>query len=238
MTERFASTLLGVNTFQLRRYPGIQMGDVSRETRRAWRRRPRLSYEDAEAVAAGLSVPTVTAWESQAGADVVYEGSVARGIWVYGVTEDYFQIKNWNLEHGRPFTAQEVRAGIPVIVIGSELADRLFDNRDPIGRQVRIRDVPYRVVGVVEPQGNLFGISLDKFVVAPALSPIKRLVNPRAWSTRCSCRPPRSRNWKRPCSMPKRSCGVVGSCARPRSPISRSRRRTPSSTSGARSTRS
>ncbi len=178
MTDRFASTLLGVNTFQLRRYPGIQMGDVSRETRRAWRRRPRLSYEDADAVTAGMTVPVVTAWESQAGTDVVYDGRIARSVWTYGVTENYFKIKNWNMAHGRPFTAQEVRAGVPVVVIGNELAERLFDNRDPIGREVQIRDVPYRVVGVVESQGNLFGISLDKFVVAPALSPIKRIVNP------------------------------------------------------------
>ena len=178
MTDRFASTLLGVNTFQLRRYPGIQMGDVSAETRREWRRRPRITYDDARAVAAGLSVPAVTAWESNSRADIVYEGAVAKDIEVIGATEDYFVLKKWDLAHGRPFSPQEARAGMPVLVIGNELAERLFGSRDPIGREVKIRGNPYRVVGVVEPQGNLFGISLDKFAVAPALSPIKRLVNP------------------------------------------------------------
>ncbi|MDH5550456.1 MAG: FtsX-like permease family protein, partial [Gemmatimonadota bacterium] len=72
----------------------------------------------------------------------------------------------------------EAQAGQPVMVIGHELAERLFETRDPIGREVRIRGIPYRVIGVVETQGNLFGISLDKFAVAPALSPIKRIVNP------------------------------------------------------------
>jgi len=178
MTDRFASTLLGVNTFQLRRYPGIQMGDVSRETRREWRRRPRITYEDARAVAAGITVPAVTAWESTTSADIVYEGSVARQIQVIGATEDYFRLKKWNLEQGRPFSPQEARAGLPVLVIGSELSERLFGNLDPIGREVKIRGTLYRVIGVVEPQGNLFGISLDKFAVAPALSAVKRLVNP------------------------------------------------------------
>jgi putative ABC transport system permease protein len=178
MTDRFASTLLGVNTFQLRRYPGIQMGDVSQETRREWRRRPRITYEDARAVAAGITVPAVTAWESTTSADIVYEGSVARQIQVIGATEDYFRLKKWNLEQGRPFSPQEARAGLPVLVIGSELSERLFGNLDPIGREVKIRGTLYRVIGVVEPQGNLFGISLDKFAVAPALSAVKRLVNP------------------------------------------------------------
>jgi putative ABC transport system permease protein len=177
MTDRFASTLLGVNTFQLRRYPGIQMGDVSADTRREWRRRPRITYDDARAVTAGLSVPAITAWESTSRADIVYAGAVAKDIEIIGATEDYFRLKKWNLEQGRPFSPQEARAGMPVLVIGSELADRLFGSLDPIGREVKIRGNPYRIVGVVEPQGNLFGISLDKFAVAPALSAVKRLVN-------------------------------------------------------------
>jgi putative ABC transport system permease protein len=154
------------------------MEDVSRETRRQWRRRPRISYDDARAVAEGLTVPALTAWESYNMVDMVHEGRVAQDINVYGATEQYFQIKSWDIEQGRPFSSQEARAGQPVVVIGHELAERLFEGRDPLGREVRIRGIPYRVIGVVEPQGNIFGISLDRFAVAPALSPIKRVVNP------------------------------------------------------------
>jgi len=64
-----------------------------------------------------------------------------------------------------------------VVVLGHELADKLFEGQDPIGREVKIFDVPYRVIGVVEKQGNLFGLSLDKFAVAPASAPLKRYVN-------------------------------------------------------------
>ncbi len=178
MTERFANTLLGVNTFQLRRYPDLRVGDISRETWREWRRRPRISYDDARAVEAGISVEHLWAWESWNRGIVEYDGRVARDINLIGVTEGYFEIKNWEIAEGRPFSPQEARAGLPVTVIGQELADRLFGDLDPIGREVRIRRIPYRVVGVVESQGNLFGISLDKFAVAPALSPLKRYVNP------------------------------------------------------------
>jgi putative ABC transport system permease protein len=178
MTDRFAGSLLGVNTFQLRRYPDFQVGDISRETWREWRRRPRISYEDAEAVRASLTVPVLTAWQSVNRAEVTFEGKVARDIEIIGATDQYFAIKTWSIEEGRPFSAQEVRTGQPIVVIGNELATRLFENRDPLGREVKIRSIPYRVIGVVESQGNLFGISLDKFVVAPALSPVKRFVNP------------------------------------------------------------
>jgi len=178
MTDRFAGTLLGVNTFQLRRYPNFIMEDVSRETWREWRRRPRISYEDAEAVVTGITVPVLTAWNSASRGEVAFEGRVVRDIEVIGATEQFFAIKAWDFAQGRPFTGQENRTGQPVVVLGQELADRLFEGRDPIGREVKIRSIPYRVVGVVESQGNLFGISLDKFAVAPALSPIKRSVNP------------------------------------------------------------
>jgi putative ABC transport system permease protein len=63
-------------------------------------------------------------------------------------------------------------------VLGHDLADKLFERQDPIGAEVKLFDIPYRVIGVVEKQGNLFGLSLDKFVVAPASAPLRRFVNP------------------------------------------------------------
>jgi putative ABC transport system permease protein len=141
MTDRFASTLLGVNTFQLRRYPNFIMEDVSRETRREWRRRPRIMYDDADAVAEGMTVPVLVAWNSTSGGEVAFEGRAVRDVEIIGATEQYFQIKAWEFAHGRPFSGQEVRAGQPVVVLGQELAERLFEGRDPIGREVKIRTI-------------------------------------------------------------------------------------------------
>src|SRR5206468_330312 len=88
-----------------------------------------------------------------------------------------FRLRQFPVEQGRPFTGQEVQAGVPVLVLGHELADKLFEGQDPIGREVRIFGLPYRVIGVVEKQGNLFGLSLDKFAVAPASAPLKSYVS-------------------------------------------------------------
>jgi putative ABC transport system permease protein len=100
-----------------------------------------------------------------------------KDVQVTAATELYFEIRSLELERGRAFTAQEVQAGVPVLVLGHELADKLFEGQDPVGREVKIFDLPYRVVGVVEKQGNLFGLSLDKFAVAPATAPLKHYVN-------------------------------------------------------------
>ena len=177
MTEKFAGTLVGVNTFHLRRAPNVNF-NVDDSTWRAWRRRPRIKFADAEAVAAGLTVPVVTSWYSEDRGAVEYDGKVAKDITLEGATERYFDIMNLKIESGRPFSAQESKAGADVVVLGHDLADKLFASANPIGRTVRIHSVPYRVIGVVERQGNLLGISLDKFVVAPSLSPIQREVNP------------------------------------------------------------
>jgi putative ABC transport system permease protein len=167
MTDKFAGTILGVN-----------IGNVTDSTWRAWRRRPSISYEDAAAVTRGLTVPAITAWESSTSATLASGGRLAKLVQVTAATEQYFAIRSLVIELGRPFTLQEVQVGVPVVVLGHELAEKLFESQDPIGREVKIFGLPYRVIGVVEKQGNLFGMSLDKFAVAPASSDLKRYVNP------------------------------------------------------------
>jgi putative ABC transport system permease protein len=65
-----------------------------------------------------------------------------------------------------------------VLVIGQELADKLLAGLDPIGKEVQIAGLPYRVIGVVEKQGTLFGLSLDKFAIMPFSAPGRRLICP------------------------------------------------------------
>jgi putative ABC transport system permease protein len=177
MTDKFAGTLVGVNTFHLRKRPNFTP-NVTDSTWRAWARRPRITFEDANAVAAAMSQPVLTAWWSEDRGDVQYAMKKVSQVSLNGATTQYFDIRNIRIEEGRPFTAQEDKAGATVVVLGHDLADRLFEGIDPIGKFVRIHGIPYRVIGIAERRGNLFGISLDKFVVAPALSPIQREVNP------------------------------------------------------------
>jgi putative ABC transport system permease protein len=178
MRDDFAGALLGVNTFELRQRPNVQMGNISEDTRRAWRRRPRITYEDAFALQEKLTTPALVGWQSEIGATVRYRNRDVEGVRITGASANYFEIKSQTIERGRAFSPYEVQAGRPVVVIGSELANQLFGSDEPLGNELYIRGIPYRVVGVVEAQGNVFGISLDKFAVAPATSPVKRFANP------------------------------------------------------------
>src|SRR6266702_2454290 len=177
MTDKFAGTLLGVNTFRVRQFPDVQLGNVTDSTWRTWMRRPRITYQDAQAVMQGISLPVVAAWESNTRAALTAGRRQAKDVQVTAATELYFDIRALVIEEGRAFTGQEVEAGVPVLVLGHELADKLFEGQDPIGREVKLFELPYRVIGVVEKQGNLFGLSLDKFVVAPASAPLKSYVS-------------------------------------------------------------
>jgi putative ABC transport system permease protein len=177
MTEKFAQTLFGVNTFQLRRRP-IFTPNVPDSVWRAWRRRPRIQFSDAEAVTAALTVPVITAWQSSENVSVFYADKEARDIELTAASERYFDIKNLRIASGRAFTAQENRSGVPVAVLGDAVAKRLFVDRTPLERNVRIGGTAYRVIGVVEKQGSVLGFPLDRFVVVPAHSPAQNLVNP------------------------------------------------------------
>lgn len=178
MRDDFAGALLGVNSFDLRQRPNVQMGNISEETRREWRRRPRITYEDAYALQEKLTTPVLVGWQSEIGATVRYRNREIEGVRVTGASANYFEIKNQTIERGRAFSPYEVQAGRPVVVIGSEIANQLFGNDEPLSNELYIRGIPYRVVGVVEEQGNVFGISLDNFAIAPATSPVKRFANP------------------------------------------------------------
>jgi putative ABC transport system permease protein len=177
MTEKFAQTLFGVNTFQVRRRPMFSP-NVPDSVWRAWARRPRIRFSDAEAISAGLTVPVVTAWQSSDNITVGFGNKEARDIELTAASERYFDIKNLKIAIGRPFTGEENRSGSTVVVLGDAVAQRLFSDRTPIGKNVRIGGVPYRVIGVVEKQGSILGFPLDRFVVVPALSPAQNLVNP------------------------------------------------------------
>jgi putative ABC transport system permease protein len=178
MVERFANTLVGANTFELRQRPSINMGHVTHEMWVAWQRRPRVSYEDADFVRDRIRTPATFAKFCEDRVSVHYDGKIAKDINLVGTEETYFRIRNYELTAGRAFTAQEVRVGQPVLVVGHELAEKLLPGLDPIGKVVQIGGLPYRIIGVVAPQGTLFGLSLDKFAVMPFSAQGRRLICP------------------------------------------------------------
>src|SRR3954469_6233820 len=177
--EDFAGKWLGVNTFNVRRFPDIN-GDVSEAEWRAWQRRPRVLVDDALAIK--QSLPSDARWAMQ---DVAWgmasSASMTGGpqVLAQAVTADFFRIKDLELDHGRLFTDQEDNAGAPVVVIGAEIADRYFPQLDPVGRELRINRFPFTVIGVLQKQGTVFGLSLDRQVIAPFHSQMGRITNTR-----------------------------------------------------------
>src|SRR5437764_9813089 len=112
---------------------------------RAWARRPRIRFSDAEAISAGLTVPVITAWQSSDNVTVSYSNKEARDIELTTASERYFDIKNLKIAIARPFTGEENRSGAPVAVLGEAVDKRLLSDRPPIGNSGRIGGVPYRV---------------------------------------------------------------------------------------------
>jgi putative ABC transport system permease protein len=189
MEDDFARTIYGLNTITLSRTPEIQMsGDA--DTWREYRRRPRVTFRDADAVRAGLSVPALVAVESfNSGRIQSEQGVEIENVWLTGASADLFRIRDLDVERGRAFTAPEDRAGVPVVILGYEAAESLFGTLDPLGRTVKINNRQFEVIGVMKRQGTLFGMSMDNRAFAPARSPMGRFVNPQGIVDRVLVKP-------------------------------------------------
>ena len=181
MEEDLIGKLISVNTFELRHRPNINIGDVDAATWEEYRRRPRLEIIDVEPATRDL--PDDTKWYVYADNQVDVSSSESakpRRVQVVAVDGDYFDVKKLGVTDGRILSEQELARGEKVVVIGPDAAERLFPGLDPIGREVKIGGVPYRVVGLAESQGKAFGMSFDNFLVTSYRSPARRLLNARA----------------------------------------------------------
>ncbi|HJU66328.1 MAG TPA: ABC transporter permease [Gemmatimonadaceae bacterium] len=178
MREDFAGKLMGVNTFTLRHRPYFNMNTTEEEWR-SWARRERIMMHDVNAVVAALPPDVRWSIESRDVIEVSTRDTRPREIEAFAVDGDYFGIRQLGVESGRLISPHEFEYGSAVVVIGQDVKNRFFANVDPIGRELRIGGIPYRVIGVMEKQGNVFGFSIDKFVVGPMNSPLARLLNRR-----------------------------------------------------------
>ncbi len=179
MEEDFVGKLMGVNTFELRRFPSINFGNVTDAQWKEWQRRPYVRDPDVHPVVDGL--PSGTRWAIRNTQWQLYvESNYARRrqVQLFAVDGDFFNIQKISIAKGRVISEQELAHGSLVAVIGADVATHFYPNLDPIGREIKIGGINYNVVGVAEPQGSIFGHSLDKFVVTPLKSPARRLTQP------------------------------------------------------------
>jgi len=175
--KEFKGAIYGVNTVLVRRFPAVNV-ETDGETWREYVRRPRITIDEAEWIEARMETPGLVSLSSQR--DGTIQGPAGReleNVAVTGANAEYFEAREMKLAAGRTFSRQEADAGVPVVVIGSAIAEALWENRNPIGQELRIRQLPYRVVGVLEERGSLMGMSMDNIVVAPLKSPLNGWVN-------------------------------------------------------------
>lgn len=178
MKEDFAGKIVGFNTVSVTRTPSIGI-NVDEEQWRAFQRRPRLTFEDAEWLQKAMEAPGIVSIASRNNGQVQGpRGPAVDNVTVTGASASYFRVRDMTVDDGRVFSEQEAARGVPVVVIGREVADKLFEDRNPLGQTVRIQGFPYRIIGVLEKQGSLFGFSMDNVVIAPAKSPVNGFVNP------------------------------------------------------------
>lgn len=105
---------------------------------------------------------------SMGGLTVENGSNNATGVSVNGITFDYYQVKNFNIAQGRYFTENEVNNGSSVVIIGDKLAENLFPNGIAVDKTIVVKKNKYRVVGVIEKQGeSIFGSQFDNLVLVP-----------------------------------------------------------------------
>jgi putative ABC transport system permease protein len=111
-----------------------------------------------------------------AGGQIVYGNTNWSPREMMGVGTEYLTVRNWGIRRGGFFTEREISSAAKVCVIGQTIVEKLFQTTDPLGETIRIHNIPFRVIGILEEKGaNLGGDDQDNVVLAPYTTIRKRL---------------------------------------------------------------
>jgi len=143
--------------------------------RGGWGSAPTLTVEDARAIQNEIASVVAVSPEVRDRAQILANG-LNWNTQVQGESPDYGQIRDWDVATGAMFTDADVRSLAKVAVIGKTVVDQLFPDTDPIGQTLIIRNIPFKIVGVLESKGfNLFGQDQDDVVIIPYTSHMRRI---------------------------------------------------------------
>jgi len=136
---------------------------------------PTLTVDDAKAIQA--EIPTVRHVSPELnGIAQVVSGNQNWSTIVHGTTPEILEIRNWSLSSGRPFTQQDVDGATKVCLLGRTVVENLFGGINPTGQIVRIKKVPFTVIGVLGPKGqSTWGRDQDDVIFVPITAAQKRL---------------------------------------------------------------
>jgi len=145
---------------------GVRMGSGAQ---------PTLTLNDAEAIKKECPAVLYVAPMLGGTAQVIY-GHTNWSTGVQGTTPDFLDLRNWPLSAGRAFTDQDVRSATKVCLLGQTVVDNLFGSEDPVGLVVRIKNIPFKVLGILAVKGqSAVGQDQDDTVLIPVTTAQKRL---------------------------------------------------------------
>jgi putative ABC transport system permease protein len=146
---------------------GVRLGTGSRNT---------LTEDDSYAIQ--REIPDVVASSPQLrGTGQVVAGNNNWATVFYGVTPEYFEARNWTLAHGKTFEPSDMSGAAKVAIIGDTVARNLFGDSDPVGQSIRIRKVPFTVIGTLVPKGqSLMGQDQDDVILMPIATARNRVL--------------------------------------------------------------
>jgi putative ABC transport system permease protein len=167
--ENIAGAVIGTNAFQVRRTP-IQVGFFDDEAWKKVAKRPRITTADAQVVQDAL--PDALAIGLTSGfptpqSDIKWRDRTVGDILVFGITPPYQVVQDYKIARGRGLSEIDISQRRPVAVLGSEVAEKLFEHVDPIGQFVRFGLEQFEVIGVVASKGRVLGQSFDAFALVP-----------------------------------------------------------------------
>lgn len=158
---------LGKNTFQIQKWPAVQTGGPGESAK--YRNRPDITLEEYYRLEDMLKTAKhIGAEQWQFGKVIKFRNIETNpNVQVAGLTPDAIKTNDWNVELGRELRQSDMEVSNPVVILGKDVADKLFTNIDPIGQEIRVDGHPVKVIGVFESEGQFFGESRDNFVAMP-----------------------------------------------------------------------
>lgn len=134
-----------------------------------------LVLEDAEAIAAQVPSVTEVAPQLNSSEMVSYRNRNVSTL-IYGTTPEILSVRDFDVARGRFVSELDVRRNEKVAALGSEIAKTLFEDADPLGKQVRVKNISLTVIGVMQPKGSTFGTNLDETIFLPVTTMANQLV--------------------------------------------------------------
>lgn len=134
-----------------------------------------LVYEDAEAIATQVPTVRAVAPELNSSEAVLYQGNTLSAT-IIGTVPNYLIVRSFDVARGRFLSTLDLERNTRVAALGTELAEQLFGKADPVGATIRIRNVSFQVIGVMQPKGSSFGMNMDRTVFIPLTTMASQLV--------------------------------------------------------------